>query len=65
MFIIFSSVTISFSGEETLISLTVCMKLLNVYDGDCIFVGVRECIDGVMVWKQKYYLKAQKTQAPS
>lgn len=65
MFIIFISVTISFSEEETLISLTVYIKLLNVYDDDYIFMGVREHIDGVMVWKQKYYLKAQTTQAPS
>lgn len=65
MFIIFISVTLSFSEEETLISLTVCIKLLNIYDGDYIFMGVRECIEGVMVWKQKYYLKAQMTQAPS
>lgn len=65
MFIIFISVTISFSEEETLISLTVYIKLLNVYDGDYIFIGVRECIEGVMVWEQKYYLKAQTTQAPS
>lgn len=65
MFIIFISVTISFSEEETLISLTVYIRLLNVYDGDYIFMGLRKYIDGVMVWKQKYYLKAQTTQAPS
>lgn len=65
MFIIFISVTISFSKEETLISLKVYIRLLNVYDGDYIFMGLREYIDGVMVWKWKYYLKAQTTQAPS
>lgn len=64
MFIIFSSLTISFSEEETLISLKIYLKLLNAYDGDCIFMGVTECVEGD-VRKQKYCFKAQTTQAPS
>ena len=43
MFIICTSVTIASSEERT--SLKMCMKLLNIKDGDYVFMGVRECIE--------------------
>lgn len=55
----------AFSEVETLIFIKMYIRLLNAYDSDYVFLGVRAYVEGGMIRKQKYSLKAQAIQAPS
>lgn len=66
MFVICTSLTMAFSEVETLIfPKNIYIRLLNTYDSDYVFLGVRAYVEGGMIRKQKYSLKTQTIQAPS